>query len=234
MTGPSPQASAPWPSPRPSGISACKSRRTILLGQAYYARATIVGPWTPSGGTWRPSKATWCYEHFGLAVLPAVFSRTWLAGCHAELGAFAEGIARGEEGVRIAESAAQPYSRMSPFHRASVPPQRGPRKALAVLERGLGLCQDWNLGLVPQHCLALGLCICPVRACRRGRSSAGAGCGTDDSHNRVGVRPLDVSLGEAYLLAGQREEAIQLAERALTLAGEHRTRPPGVGPAPPR
>ena len=42
------------------------------------------------------------HERFGLIGAPSVNSRTYLAWCCAELGTFAEGIATGEEGVRIA------------------------------------------------------------------------------------------------------------------------------------
>src|SRR5206468_12469333 len=42
-------------------------------------------------------------ERFGQIDLPAVLSRSYLAWCHAELGAFAEGRALGDEGMRIAE-----------------------------------------------------------------------------------------------------------------------------------
>src|SRR5262249_52402627 len=43
---------------------------------------------------------------------PAVFCCATLATCHAELGTFAEGRTCGEEGRRIAEAVAHPYSFM--------------------------------------------------------------------------------------------------------------------------
>ena len=49
-------------------------------------------------------------ERFGMTGLPAVISRAWLARCLAELGAFPEGIAHGEEAVRIAEAVDHPNS----------------------------------------------------------------------------------------------------------------------------
>ena len=49
-------------------------------------------------------------ERFGMTGLPAVLSRAWLARCLAELGAFPEGIAHGEEAVRIAEAVDHPNS----------------------------------------------------------------------------------------------------------------------------
>jgi hypothetical protein len=52
------------------------------------------------------------YEFFGELFPPAVFSRAWLAICHADLGTFAEGRALGDEGLQIAEAVAHPGSLM--------------------------------------------------------------------------------------------------------------------------
>ena len=52
------------------------------------------------------------WERFDLPYLPSVTSRSCLAWCAAELGAFAEGIARAEEGIRIAEAVNHPASRI--------------------------------------------------------------------------------------------------------------------------
>jgi predicted ATPase len=45
---------------------------------------------------------------FGQFTLPAVGSRVYLIGCHAELGTFAEGKTLGEAGLQIAEAVAHP------------------------------------------------------------------------------------------------------------------------------
>jgi predicted ATPase len=50
------------------------------------------------------------WEHFSLPALPSVTSRTQLAQCLAELGAFTEGLAYGEEGLRIDEAVDNPFS----------------------------------------------------------------------------------------------------------------------------
>jgi tetratricopeptide (TPR) repeat protein len=47
---------------------------------------------------------------FGLAALPSVQSRAYMVQCLAELGSFEVGIARGEEGIRISETADHPFS----------------------------------------------------------------------------------------------------------------------------
>jgi tetratricopeptide (TPR) repeat protein len=50
------------------------------------------------------------YARFGQVALPAVVFRFHVAWCLAELGGFAEGSSVGEEAVRLAEVAEQPYS----------------------------------------------------------------------------------------------------------------------------
>ena len=86
-------------------------------------------------------------ERFGPVSLPAVTSRAYLAWCHAELGMFPEGTAIGEEGLRIAEAVAHPGNLMSASHgmgmlslcKGDLP------RALPLLERAVGLCQDTDL-----------------------------------------------------------------------------------------
>ena len=49
-------------------------------------------------------------EHFGMTGLPFVLSCARLSWSLAELGRFAEGVAKGAEGVRVAEAADHPFS----------------------------------------------------------------------------------------------------------------------------
>src|SRR4029453_14376317 len=50
------------------------------------------------------------YEHFGTNNSIAAGSRSWLSYCHAERGAFTEGLALAEEGLRIAETVKSLFS----------------------------------------------------------------------------------------------------------------------------
>jgi predicted ATPase len=93
------------------------------------------------------------HERFGEAFVPAVMARFWLAGCHADLGTFAEGRALGEEGLRIAEAVAHPGSLMFAacgsgrlaLHQGDLP------RALPWLERAVGIAQDADFpGYLPQ------------------------------------------------------------------------------------
>ena len=86
-------------------------------------------------------------ECFGTMGPPAVTSRVNLTRCLTELGAFAEGIASGEEAIRIAEAVNHPYSLIYAYDRVgALYLQKGALpQALHTLERGLALCGAENL-----------------------------------------------------------------------------------------
>ena len=87
------------------------------------------------------------HERFGQVFLPAVLSRAYLAACHAELGTFVEGSALGEEGLQIAEAVDHPATLMfASWGIGLLALRQGdlPR-ALPLLERAVGICQDADL-----------------------------------------------------------------------------------------
>ena len=155
-------------------------------------------------------------ERFG--GLPSVLSRAWLARCLAELGAFPEGTAHGEEAVRIAEAFDHPNSLIIAYLGVGFLSlrQRDLARAISVLERGLDLCRVWNIpSWFPDTASALG---CAYAFSRRiaealplleQAGQRGATMGTMGGQSlRVGY------LSEAYLLAG----------RALDLSRAHKER----------
>jgi predicted ATPase/class 3 adenylate cyclase len=163
------------------------------------------------------------YERFGEPVLPAVRCRTYLSLSLAEVGAFAEGIAVGEEGLHIAEAVQHPVSLVEAYRSVGLPylRQGNPYQALPVLERARSLCEEADLpfyfSLVAGALgAAYGLC---------GRVDEAVRLLTHALEQTVttmtGPRAfLSLSLGEAQLWAGHLEEAQELAERALALAHE--------------
>ena len=169
-----------------------------------------------------------CREHFGLPVPASVYSRTWLVASLAELGAFAEGIAHGEEQVRITASDAQPVSLVHPdFNLGRLALRQGDLpQAIAVLERGVGLCQIWDIVTwFPNMASHLGYAYAlagriaealPLLEQAEQRWATRGGLGGYALH--VGY------VSEAYLLAGRMQEAVQLAGRALDLARTHKER----------
>jgi tetratricopeptide (TPR) repeat protein len=60
------------------------------------------------------------YEHFGSNNSVAAVSRAWLSYCHAERGAFTEGLAMAEEGLQIAETVHYPFSLIETCNGVSV------------------------------------------------------------------------------------------------------------------
>jgi DNA-binding NtrC family response regulator/tetratricopeptide (TPR) repeat protein len=167
-------------------------------------------------------------RRFGLGGDNSVVSRTRLSVCLAERGAFAEGITYGEDGVRMAEADDHPYScatacgdvgdlylRQGDFH-----------KAIAVLERGMELCRDWQIHLLfPHVALPLGATYAlsgrvaeALPLLERVVERAGA----------MGIIPYVskglASLSEGYRLVGRSDEAMLLAQRALEVARQHNER----------
>jgi predicted ATPase/class 3 adenylate cyclase len=167
-------------------------------------------------------------ERFGEAFLPAVISRAYLAWCHAELGTFAEGTAHGEEGLRIAEAVAHSGNltwaswgcgllalRQGDLHRA-----------LPLLERAVGICQDADFpALFPFVAAALGAAYTLA-----GRVTDAVPLLTQAMEQAMAMEGVayqahcSLSLGETQGLAGRLEEAHALAEWALALARAHQER----------
>jgi tetratricopeptide (TPR) repeat protein len=167
-------------------------------------------------------------ESFGLLGHPAVNSRSWLVRCLAELGAFLEGGAYGEEAIQIAEAVDHPHSLILAYLGVGFLSlrQRDLSRAIPVLERCLNLCRVWN-GLVwfPETAAALGCAyafagrVAEALPLLEQAEQRGAAMGTTGGQSlRVGY------VSEAYLLAGRMQEAVQLAGRALGLARAHKER----------
>jgi tetratricopeptide (TPR) repeat protein len=148
-----------------------------------------------------------------------------LAWCHAELGSFSEGIARGEEALRIAQARDDKLSLM--FADLAVGQlylrQGDLVRAVPRLERGLATCRTWDF---PSWL--------PWLASRVGAAYTLAGRVTEalplleqsvEQAAAMGWKadaaPLAARLSEAYLGAGRFQEASSLAARALDLAVEH-------------
>jgi tetratricopeptide (TPR) repeat protein len=145
--------------------------------------------------------------------------RTYLSLCLAEVGAFAEGIAVGEEGLHIAEAVKHPVSLVEAYRSVGLPylRQGNLHQALPLLERAVGLCEDADL---PFHfsllapALGTAYILCgrvdeAVRLLERVQEQTA-------SSGRIGGQVLLLfTLGEAHLHAGRLEEASPLAVRAL-------------------
>jgi len=168
------------------------------------------------------------HGHFGQVNLPTVVSRADLAWCHAELGMFAEGRALGEEGLQLAEAAEHPGSLMfAAWGVGMLALRQGdlPR-ALPLLERAVGICQDADLsGWFPRMAAALGAAYTLAGRVTDAMPLLTQALAQTLATDRGRLQMLcSLPLGEAQVLAGRLEEAQALAERVLAFACEHQER----------
>jgi len=163
-------------------------------------------------------------ERFGMTGLPAVLSRAYLSWSLAELGVFAEGIARGEEGVRIAEATDHPFSLIWAYAGiGKLYLNKGDfYRSILVLERGLRLCQAWDIpALFPTVASALGM----AYALSGRVTEALPLLEQAASQGRKGAQAVWFArLSQAYLLAGRLEDALERAQRVLNLSRDYKQR----------
>ena len=156
------------------------------------------------------------FERFGQASLPAVFCRARLARSLAQVGEFADGVVCGEEAVRIAEMADQPFSLVIAYlGLGSLDLIKGdlPR-AIRALERAVRVCQRWTVpSWFPTAASSLGYAY--VLSGRPGDGVPLLREAVDEAARmEIGYEdtPTLAWLSEAYLLEGEREKAVSLAQ----------------------
>jgi tetratricopeptide (TPR) repeat protein len=168
------------------------------------------------------------YQSYGGANLPSVSARDVLVRCQAELGVFAEGVAHGDEGVRIAEAGDRPYSLLEVYAGLGLLYLRKGdlRRAIAALERGLSIYQVWPS---PLHFSSLASSLGLAYALD-GRIDEALPLLEQAVEQATAIQLMHTlslrlaALGEAYLLAGRLEAASDLAGRALALARAQKQR----------
>ena len=167
-------------------------------------------------------------ERFGLTGLASVSSSQHLSESLAQLGEFAEGIAYGEEAVRIAEAVDHPISRTQAYqgighlylYRGDFP------KAISMLERFLELCQTGDIPLLlPWAASTLGYAYALSGRLAEALPLLEQGVEqTISGRNRFQMPRWTMQLSEGYLLAGRIEAAMTEARGALTLARDSKQR----------
>ena len=100
------------------------------------------------------------------------------------------------------------------------------QRAIPVLERAMGLCQDWHiLNLLPWLTAALGLAYAQDGRVAAGLALVEHGVGQQAARGRPrNLVPLVSWLSEAYLLAGRLEDAHTHAAQAVDLARQYKQR----------
>jgi class 3 adenylate cyclase/tetratricopeptide (TPR) repeat protein len=168
------------------------------------------------------------YERFSRVTLLSVHSLANLVLCLAEVGAFAEGMTRGAEMVRIAEARDHPYGRCLAYLGVGglYLRQGDLSQAIRMLEHGLELCRVADIPLAfPWLATPLGAA---YALARRGVEALPlleqAIAQAASMQLRVWQAIRMAWLSEAALLAGHMEQATQRAHEALDLAHGHQER----------
>jgi tetratricopeptide (TPR) repeat protein len=150
-------------------------------------------------------------------------ARCYLTLTFAERGAFEEGIAHAQEGIRVAEALDHPYSlSFACWILAYLHLTRGDLgRAVHLLERGIAVSREWNLtyfAVTETGSLGYAYAL-------SGRMAEGISLlertlsGVESMHGNL--QPLFlIYLGEAHLLGGRLADALIFAGRALTFARE--------------
>jgi len=200
----------------------------VRLGQAYLALGNYPRARECFHRTIDSLAGDLIHKRFGEALLPSVLARVWLVYVLAKCGEFAEGIARGEEAVRIAEAANQPYSVIHAYRSLGhLYLRKGDlEEAISLLERCQSLGQAWNIPIFPfgvfsylgyayilSGRLADGLRLLEQHIAQAGAVELG----------QARTFPV-IHLSEGYLRAKRVEDAMRLAGQALDFARDHKLR----------
>jgi predicted ATPase/class 3 adenylate cyclase len=192
------------------------------LGTAYFTAGDHAQAGTHLESTIRLVGDDLGRERFGLAGYPVVMARVFWVWGLAERGNFDQGISAGHEAVQLGQALNHPYSLAFACRALGhVYAVMGDfRHAVPFLERGIGVCREWNLKFIAPTLMEL---LGYVHALS-GRTSDGVDL-LQQAHSageEIGFKmfwiPTMIHLGEAHLLAGKPDEALELAHRALSLA----------------
>jgi DNA-binding winged helix-turn-helix (wHTH) protein/tetratricopeptide (TPR) repeat protein len=194
----------------------------LYLSYAYHA----LGEYQQALALLRPDIAAlmgdWLYERFGLTVLPTVSARYSMVNALAELGNFDEGIALGQEALRIAETVGHSFSLYQSCRGlGGLYLRKGDlERAIPLLERGLVLSQDAHL----LHGSPVVTSTLGTAYAQAGRLAEALPLLEQAVTQTAALRLVPdqalclLFLSEGYLLAGRPYDALLRAQEALKLA----------------
>jgi class 3 adenylate cyclase/tetratricopeptide (TPR) repeat protein len=204
------------------GDIALQVETECYVGQAYYMLGRYQQAMEHLGRGVASLDGGLSYERFGLPTLPSVFSRTWLAWCHAERGEFTDAIVRAEQAARIAETADHPYSAgIASYGMGGVWLRKGefPR-AIAALERGLNLSRaGGHPVLLIVTAIHLGYAYALSNRSAEALPLIEQAVGQAESMRLDAWHSLGLTwLGEVYRLAGRPGEGRERVEQAVEIS----------------
>jgi tetratricopeptide (TPR) repeat protein len=162
-------------------------------------------------------------ERFGLAGFRSVMARCYLTWVFADRGKFKDGIAHGQEGIRLAEALDHPFSlAFGCWILAYLQIATGELShAVGLLERGLALSREWDLTFFSVlDTGSLGYAYALSGRVAEGIPLLEHALSAIETMRYGSVWFLPAWLGEAYVLADRLEDALEVAGRALTFTRE--------------
>ncbi len=163
-------------------------------------------------------------ERFGMAGLPLVFTRAWLAWSRAELGEFPAALREAQDALQIATASGQLFSILAAnFALAIVYMARGNvPEAVRVLELGLATSRAERMPLwIPPFATQLGLAL--ARTARVPDAVALLEQALPAPSDAIAFTPFAPAvLSEVYLIAGRLEDAAAHGRRALERARQRK------------
>jgi class 3 adenylate cyclase/tetratricopeptide (TPR) repeat protein len=225
-------ASAVEAGERTLGVAAARAEPSLSIPTRFYLAAArhSMGAYRQAGELLEQNAAALRgappSERFGMAGLPLVFSRAWLAWAKAELGEFPAALREAQEALHIASASGQLFSVLAAnFALAIVYMARGNvPEAVRVLELGLATSRAERMPLwVPPFATQLGLAL--ARAARVPDAVALLEQALPAPSDAIAFTPFAPAvLSEVYLIAGRLEDATGHGRRALERARQRQER----------
>jgi tetratricopeptide (TPR) repeat protein len=154
-------------------------------------------------------------------------TRAYLGWCLAEMGDFAEAMARGEEALRIAREVEHPGGLVMAYRTLGfVSLRRGAiPQAIPPLERGVELCRVAQVRILFDITAAhLGFAYALSGHLSQGVTLMEEALADTEATGATHHPLLLAYLGEAHLLGGRRDDAVAVGRRALDLAHRQKER----------
>jgi tetratricopeptide (TPR) repeat protein len=161
-------------------------------------------------------------ERFGRPLYPAVTARQYLTTCLSALGEFRQAISTAEEGLRIAEAFQQPGSLLVAHVSRGEPllHQGQFHDAVPRLERAMALYTPDLIAWYPMTASALGFAYAMMGRLAEALPLLEQAAERAQRVDRRRETQWLTYLSEAYLRAGQQDDAHAVAERLLALGRE--------------
>jgi len=200
----------------------------LYLGQTYYAVGDYRGAVAVLVKNEEALRSEPIRDRLSEAAFRGITSRTWSVWALAELGAFAEGLERARESLRVAERVNHPAALVFGYlGMGLLEVRRGDFDgAVPLLDRSVTLCRTAGIpAMLPYTATALGQAYALSGRTAEALPLLEEAVAQAESSGMIGGQSLRIAqLGEGYLLAGRLADARDAANRALDLARAHKER----------